>query len=162
MMGGLDMESVWKESHFRAQAGHSGQRPKPGGDVRRRAKTRCSVRWCTMFAVSLILTAGCITKEANLFKNRRDRNFYKSVADRVDYPENELACQTDFEMVERPHTIRHNATPTDYLNLSLSQAVEYAMENSEVLRDLGGTILRSPEIVRTGFPGPDQWARAAW
>ena len=104
-----------------------------------------------MFAVSLILTAGCITKEANLFKNRRDRNFYESVATRVDYPENELACQTDFEMVERPHTIRHNATPTDYLNLSLSQAVEYALENSEVLRDLGGTILRSPELVRTGY-----------
>ncbi len=52
-----------------------------------------------------------------------------------------------------PHTLKeysHRATQT-YRDLSLSEAVAIAMTNSQVLRDLGATILRAPEAVVTTY-----------
>lgn len=39
----------------------------------------------------------------------------------------------------------------DYLDLSLEQAVHLALQNSAILRDLGGTLLRSPDISKSKY-----------
>jgi len=45
----------------------------------------------------------------------------------------------------------------EYRDVELSDVLQIAMENSEVLRDLGGTLLRTPEAVRTRYaPGMQQ------
>ena len=36
-------------------------------------------------------------------------------------------------------------TPTDTIELTLQQSIQIALENSRVMRDLGGTVLRSPQ-----------------
>lgn len=41
--------------------------------------------------------------------------------------------------------------PIEYRDLGLNEVLTIAMENSEVLRDLGGTLLRTPDIVRTRY-----------
>jgi outer membrane protein TolC len=52
----------------------------------------------------------------------------------------------------RPHTIREDDLAADnYQDLSLSEAVEYALKNTKVLRELGGAILRTPDQIDTKF-----------
>lgn len=41
--------------------------------------------------------------------------------------------------------------PIEYRDLGLNEVLKIAMENSEVLRDLGGTLLRTPDAVRTRY-----------
>jgi hypothetical protein len=41
--------------------------------------------------------------------------------------------------------------PKDYLPMSLEQAVHLALQNSLVLRDLGGTLLRTPDLAKSKY-----------
>lgn len=41
--------------------------------------------------------------------------------------------------------------PIDYRDVGLNEVLKIAMENSEVLRDLGGTLLRTPDVVRSRY-----------
>lgn len=43
----------------------------------------------------------------------------------------------------------NNSEDVSYVNMSLEETIRLALENSEVLRDLGGTVLRSPLAIRT-------------
>ena len=47
--------------------------------------------------------------------------------------------------------------PIEYTDVSVSDVLQIAMQNSQVLRDLGGTLLRTPDAVRTRYaPGLQQ------
>ena len=72
----------------------------------------------------------------------------------------ELASQTQYDDVhttEPPSPAMHvgpprlltDLTPADFWPMTPEEAVQYAITNSTVLRDLGGTVLRSPETIRT-------------
>ena len=49
-----------------------------------------------------------------------------------------------------PRTMREGQE-IQYRDVSVAQILQIALENSEVLRELGGTILRSPDSIRTRF-----------
>ncbi|MBI3863882.1 MAG: TolC family protein [Planctomycetia bacterium] len=53
---------------------------------------------------------------------------------------------------EAPRTIR-SADPSelDYWDMSLDEAINYALSHSRVMRDLGGTILTAPERMQTKY-----------
>jgi outer membrane protein TolC len=53
---------------------------------------------------------------------------------------------------QRPHTIREeDLSPENYQDLTLAQAVEHALMNTQVLRELGGVILKAPDQIDTKF-----------
>jgi outer membrane protein TolC len=65
----------------------------------------------------------------------------------IEYPDVEVPSH-DLYAVEAPRTIR-DASEVLYWDLSLEETVRLALENSKVLRDLGGTVVRSPDATTT-------------
>jgi hypothetical protein len=76
---------------------------------------------------------------------------YKQVAQTVEHPQlNTPPSENAF--TPEPRTIDHTAAPQqphEWWELSLDEAIQTAVSRSSVLRDLGGTIVRSPDSVRT-------------
>ena len=53
---------------------------------------------------------------------------------------------------EAPRTIRSNdPSELDYWDMTLDEAINYALSHSRVMRDLGGTILTAPERMQTKY-----------
>lgn len=52
----------------------------------------------------------------------------------------------------RPHTLcEEDLSPENYLDMTLVEAVEYALTNTKILRELGGAILKTPDQIDTKF-----------
>jgi len=67
-------------------------------------------------------------------------------------PEDLCEPQATAPIGMRPHTLREDdLSPENYRDMSLVEAVEYALMNSKILRELGGTILKSPDQVASKF-----------
>src|SRR5262245_39267869 len=98
----------------------------------------------------LLATAGC-----NLVGPNRNSDaelaHYKQLAQTVEHAQLNTA-PSENAFTPEPRTIDHNAAPQqphEWWDLSLLEAIEIAVSRSTVLRDLGGTVVRSPEIMRT-------------
>src|SRR4051812_8661192 len=65
---------------------------------------------------------------------------------RVEYPDIEVPSRDSIFPIEPPRTLR-NLTDVKYWDLSLEEAIRLALLNSNVLRDLGGAVTRSPDSV---------------
>src|SRR5262245_66260321 len=97
-----------------------------------------------------LLSVGC-----NLIGPNRNYDaelaHYKQIAKTVEHPQlNTPASEHAF--TPEPRTIDHNAAPgqlNEWWDLSLEEAIQIAVSRSSVLRDLGGTIVRSPETTKT-------------
>ena len=119
-------------------------------DARNGSSMRSSRSQLAICAVCLVAFTGCMAKKANVFQRDHDVALYESVAARVDYPDHQLACEPEFDPPQIPHTLNSSGEVT-YWPLHLQEAIEHALEHSEVLQDLGGTVLRSPESVQTSY-----------
>src|SRR5262245_54892743 len=97
-----------------------------------------------------LLSVGC-----NLIGPNRNYDaelaHYKQIAKTVEHPQlNTPASEHAF--TPEPRTIDHNAAPRlpqEWWDVSLDEAIQLAVSRSSVLRDLGGTIVRSPETTKT-------------
>jgi hypothetical protein len=118
-------------------------------NVHRRALMvyRCSPQIGLLLGIALLLAAGC-----NLVgPNRRfdaELEHYKAVARTVESVD-AVTPPSAQDFTTAPHTIRQNAIPTGWQDLTVEEAIHLALANSSVLRDLGGTVLRYPETTRT-------------
>jgi outer membrane protein TolC len=108
---------------------------------------RTSPRIGSLLAIVLLLAAGC-----NLVgPNRRfdaELEHYKAVARTVESPD-AVTPPTPQDFTTAPHTISQNSIPAGWQDLTVEEAIQLALVNSSVLRDLGGTVLRYPETTRT-------------
>lgn len=67
-------------------------------------------------------------------------------------PSDLLAPRRSAPIGQRPHSIREeDLSPENYRDITLVEAVEQALTNTQVLRELGGTLLRSPDQIDTKF-----------
>lgn len=67
-------------------------------------------------------------------------------------PEDLLPARSSPPAGQRPHTIREaDLSPENYRDMTLAEAVEFALRNTEILRELGGAILRTPDQIDTKF-----------
>ena len=106
---------------------------------------------------SLLVICGCLrhSKTPAPVVGESDNTHYQSLAKQIEFPQEQL------EFVEQPtpHDLLIAATPspmsletaeaTEYLELTLEEAMRLALSNSQVLRELGGTVLRVPDGSRT-------------
>jgi outer membrane efflux protein len=100
-----------------------------------------SVGLCTVFGL-----AGCFAHDPFVF-NRDTAEHYKQVATEIEYP-----SVTDVQGCNEwsaPPLVLTLANPPPAWELTLEEAVHLALENSRVLRDLGGLLLRAPETIPT-------------
>jgi outer membrane protein TolC len=103
-----------------------------------------------VLVAALLLAAGC-----NLVGPNRnydaDLAHYKQVAQTVEHPElNTPPSENAF--TPAPRTIDHDPAPRqphEWWDLSVEEAIQLAVTRSSVLRDLGGTVVRTPEAIRT-------------
>jgi outer membrane protein TolC len=102
----------------------------------------------------IVLSATLLAAGCNLIGP--NRNFdselahYKQVAKTVEHPELNTP-PSDNAFTPEPRTLDHHAAPQqhEWWDLSLDEAIQMAVSRSSVLRDLGGTVVRAPETVRT-------------
>lgn len=64
-------------------------------------------------------------------------------------------CPGCSEAGHAPASLSPNAVPvsseTQFVNMTLEEAIGHALNHSEVLRDLGASVLRSPDTIRSSF-----------
>lgn len=72
----------------------------------------------------------------------------RAMATEVDYPDIEAPFDQGPLATSRPVTLR-SETPREFRDLPLQEAVQLALANSPVLRDVGGAVLQSPGSLKT-------------
>jgi hypothetical protein len=81
---------------------------------------------------------------------QEDLAHYVEAATNIEYPE-VSACDDDVHAVPPAPFQISDFEQAEFRDLTLQDAVQIALANSPVLRDLGGTVLRTPSTVRTAF-----------
>ena len=113
-----------------------------------------SVRTLTLLCYVLAAGTTCILIGCGLLPDRETLrkdtacSHYQHVATQIEYPNVMESCD-DGMMSTPPPMSLSTEEPKDYWNLTLEEAVQLALVNSQVLRNLGGTILRSPTTTQT-------------
>lgn len=103
-----------------------------------------------LLASALMVLPGCLLSRRDVTFDE-DLAHCEAVATEIEYPCLSATCDESTLCEREPRTI---ADPEpEYWDLTLQEAVHLALANSQVMRDLGGTVLRSPESVQTPY-GP--------
>ncbi len=71
-------------------------------------------------------------------------------AAQIEYPDVERCWEASEEMSLGPRTL-DDPPPTEFWNISFDELLGIALSNSEVLRDLGGRVLQSPDTVPSTY-----------
>jgi len=95
---------------------------------------------------ALIVLAGCSARRPDLTV-RDDLAHFQTVATRIEYPD--VLTPSDDALLATPPPRCLDDSNVQYWDLTLEEAIRMALTHSKVMRDLGGTILRTPESVRT-------------
>ena len=107
-----------------------------------------------ILAGTMVLPSGCRFMQSDKsFKGDVPPGEYEKVATEIEYPTESACTQMNAdESIASPHpwTIDTQGTP-QYWDVSLEEAIQLALANSRVLRDLGGAVVRSPATTRTSF-----------
>lgn len=99
--------------------------------------------------VLLLATPGCSLKRRQPeFEFDPDLAHFQEQATKIEYPDVTSETMDDVASTPAPLTINSTAAP-QYWDMTVSEAVQTALFNSQALRDLGGLVLQSPGNVRT-------------
>ena len=113
--------------------------------------------WLILFPLISTVMCGCLRHAAQTESTVTEvhQSHAPSVSKQIEYPEEPLDLAghrpPDREVLAATHSPMSLATPEteEYLELSLQDTMQLAFANSQVLRDLGGTVLRVPDGSRT-------------
>jgi len=105
---------------------------------------------CFALACAIGATGGCASPQGIHKTIGNDTSVIDTVSWQVDNPQPEVAPEAWAGEPSTPRTLR-NSEEVKYREMSFAETVGIAMQNSEILRELGGTILRTPEIVRSNY-----------
>ena len=99
-------------------------------------------------AVALSALSGCRS-------HKRPFAFKDDVADcsaelaRIEYPCVGQSCEETVLGGGTPRTVRDSKT--EYWDITLEDAIQLALSHSQVMRDLGGTVIRAPDSIQTPY-----------
>jgi outer membrane protein TolC len=101
----------------------------------------------------MLSPGGCALKDATPFKSSAPSGTYEAVASQIEYPSESSCTQSSSDesiAAPRPWTIQTDGTP-QYWDMPLEEAIKVTLQNSRVLRDLGGAVVRAPDTTRTAI-----------
>ena len=103
-----------------------------------------------MFTLSLAMPVGCQWRRGLDFHGAKDTS-YEKMATQIEYPAESPCTQNsgDPSMNSPPPVTLDNDAKPEYSDITLQEAIRTALANSDVLRDLGGAVVREPETTRT-------------
>ena len=101
-------------------------------------------------AASIAVTTGCAKVHRFHFQENCSPSYYKSVATEIEYP-SVKSCLTA-EVVSTPAPLAME-NPADIVtrDIQLDEVIRLALQNSDILRSLGGSIVQAPAGVVTNF-----------
>lgn len=79
-----------------------------------------------------------------------DTGHYQNLAKKIEIPDHPTPSEDMLAATPAPRSLL-NLDSEDYLDLSLEETIHLALANSSILRDLGGTMLRTPDATKTRF-----------
>ena len=95
-----------------------------------------------------VFTVGCRSRSLGDFKASSDVESYRAIATQIEYPSgNQSSGSREWASLE-PLTLTTETEP-EYWDVELEQVIQLALSQTKVLRDLGGTIVRSPSSAST-------------
>ncbi|BBO35976.1 TolC family protein [Lacipirellula parvula] len=97
---------------------------------------------------SLMLAEGCRVREKATFK-AVDDTCYRALATKIEYPEVSPCSHNEQDWAAVQPLTLASLGQMEYWNMTLEEAVRITLAQSDVIRDLGGTVLRSPGTVET-------------
>lgn len=115
-------------------------------------RSRNRLRWAMICAVNFVVfvlaAGGCVTRTKSAFVGTATDLTVTQL--KVEYPDVAAPFGDETVPVLPPRTLR-NLQTLEYWDLTLEEAVRTALENSRVLRDLGGAVVRAPENASSAF-----------
>jgi outer membrane protein TolC len=100
--------------------------------------------------VTTLALPGCALSDKPMsFGNAEgDLDYFRNVATEIEYPDEPAPLNQQSLENLSPDVIGESGAP-EYWDLKLEEAIQLALKNSDVLRDLGGTLLRTPALVNS-------------
>jgi len=108
--------------------------------------------WARMIAIGAVTLSvtGCLSHTRTPVASVPvDAAHYHALTRKIEYPNEPTPADAMLATTDAPLSLASLETQ-DYLDLNLEETMHLALSNSQVFRDLGGLVLRSPDAVRTG------------
>ena len=105
--------------------------------------------WLLLMLVAFVLPSGCARK-ANNATLPYGAPVPQIESIQVEYPDVETPAHDHIFTLDTPPTLR-DMSRIEYWDLTLEETVQMALASSRVLRDLGGTVVRSPDTTPTSL-----------
>ncbi|MEM9658032.1 MAG: TolC family protein, partial [Planctomycetota bacterium] len=99
----------------------------------------------------LVVLAGCQLRDKPEFEATCSDACFTAVATEITYPDAKERCSDGPEWAATPPLTLANADEMEYWDLTLEAAIQIALSRSQVIRDLGGAVVRSAPTI------PTQW-----
>lgn len=110
-------------------------------------RRRSAIIWMMSCVLSSV---GCHMKDSLVFDKQEKIGPYRKVATAIEYPDVKACSRPEAVSTMAPRLINDDR-PLEYRELTLQEAVQTALQNSEVMRDLGGQVLTSPVTATTVY-----------
>jgi len=101
-------------------------------------------RLLSVILVSVIaVQLGCTRVIEFDYQRNGELRYFKDVATEIEYPDAETCRLAEVNDTHAPRTLT-NPDDQEIWNLPLEEAIKIALENSKIMRDLGGRLLNAP------------------
>ena len=105
--------------------------------------------WCVVpLLASCVMGSGCAARNPEIGFDASHLAHFQEYAREIEYPDVESITTDDVAATPPPITLR-NSGPPQFRDLTLQETIEIALTNAQVLRDLQGLVLLSPDNART-------------
>src|SRR5689334_2775310 len=111
-----------------------------------------SIRY-SLFLVGLLAAVvawGCQARKETSTRVPAPLRIFQSFSTSIEYPDAATPLSEDLLLTPPPMTALRN-DPTAYRDLKLEEAIQIALANAKVLRDLGGQLIRTPQNAVTVY-----------
>jgi outer membrane protein TolC len=111
--------------------------------------TSLRTRWTVFTLYLLVAVSGCRSRGTSEFKAAREpEDCYRAIATEVEYPAIQMTSLSEDWAALEPLSLTSTEQP-EYWDVQLESVVQMALSQSQVIRDLGGAVLRQPGSAQT-------------
>lgn len=115
--------------------------------LRRRQFALVLATSCALLAAASL---GCRLRDRHAFKSACGDDCYTTIASQIEYPEvSQCSATADAGWATTEPLTLTSTGELNYWNMTLEEAVQIALSQSQVMRDLGGAVIRSPAAIET-------------
>lgn len=106
-------------------------------------------KWIAASCIGISILSGCKpTERFRAWKSSSDVSYFQNFVTQIEYPDLQQAPPPVLVDTPRPLTIE-NPSELQMVEMTLQQAIQSALASSEVLRNLGGSVVNAPFGIAT-------------